>query len=190
MDPGVTRCAGRLEALGAGDMVSLGLFSSPWQWGVSVDMVQVLGLQGPWWHQVLREAGSYGDRRYRQEIWLASVTCSGETVCLSGIRRACLCSFILNADCHRSAASLLDSLKCLFSQSQPIALMWGSHPCFSSPTPRCRSGPAHSLFPFLPSSYSVLSGLIYSFLLVRGFLLGDVEPMKSMQRNGMIPFTS
>ena len=32
-----------------------------------------------------------------------------------------------------------DSLKCLLSQSQPIALMWGSHPCFSSRAPRCKS---------------------------------------------------
>ena len=28
-----------------------------------------------------------------QEIWLASITRSGEVVCLAGICRACLCSF-------------------------------------------------------------------------------------------------
>ena len=51
--------------------------------------------------------------------------------------------------------------------SQTLSLMWASCPCFSFPTPRYRSSPAHSpLFLFLPSSYQVLHGSVYSFLVV------------------------
>ena len=49
-------------------------------------------------------------------------------------------------------------------------LPWCGHlTCASVPqTPMCRSSPSHCpLFPFIPSSYRVFHGLIYSFLVVR-----------------------
>ena len=45
--------------------------------------------------------------------------------------------------------------------SQTFALVWGSDPCFSSPTPRYTSSPTHSLFFHHPSF--VLPTLFYIF---------------------------
>ena len=153
-------------------------------------MVQLLGLQGPWWCQALRESGSHGDGRYRHEIWFTSITYSGELVWLSGIRRACLCSF-------NSIQTATDQPLHSWQPQMPPSLVptncsdVGISPLLQLPRSQVQVSPAHPLlFPFLPSSYWVLCGPIYSFLLVTGFLLGDVEPLKSMQRNGMIPLTS
>ena len=33
-------------------------------WGPGVEMVQMFGLQGFWQHQVLRQVGGYGSRKY------------------------------------------------------------------------------------------------------------------------------
>ena len=37
-------------------------------WGPGVEMVQLLGLQGFWQHQILRGVGSYGSRKY-SALW-------------------------------------------------------------------------------------------------------------------------
>ena len=74
--------------------------------------------------------------------------------------------FSFHLGCHRSAVSL--SALNVSPLTQTIALMWGSGPCFSSPTPR--AGPALLrllFFPLVPLSYWVLCGSMYSFPLLR-----------------------
>ena len=89
---------------------------------------------------------------------------------LSGIHRAVaqIVWSSLHADCHRSTASLSNSLKCFpfiptdcpnVESSTPLQL---SHPLGAGPV--CS---LFSLFPFLPSSYRVLCESIDSFLVVR-----------------------
>ena len=68
---------------------------------------------------------------------------------------------------HRSAVSL--SVLNVSPLTQTLALMWGSDPCFSSPTHQgLVQSYWHSWFPpLVPSSYWVLCASIYSFPLVR-----------------------
>ena len=74
--------------------------------------------------------------------------------------------FSFHLGCHRSAISL-PALN-VSPLTQTIAPMWGSDPCFSSPTLRAHPVLLTLLFsPLVPSSYRVLHGSIYSFLLVR-----------------------
>ena len=52
--------------------------------------------------------------------------------------------------------------------TQTFAPVWGSDPCFSPPHTEGKSSPTNTLvFPLVPSSYRVLCGSVYSFLLVR-----------------------
>lgn len=110
-------------------------------------------------------------------LWVKLCACLGYV-------GACLCSF------HPFRLSQISCFTPREPQMPPFSVPTncsdvGISPLLQPPTPG--AGPAlltPLLFPFLPSSYSVLCGAIYSSLLVRGFLLGDVEPLKSMQRNG------
>ena len=89
-------------------------------------------------------------------LQLPAAALSGGLASLSGvcrtaarIIRAVLASFSLSPMllCYTCYSH---GLKCFSSVS---ADRLGSHPCFTSPTPWCRSGPAHCpLFLFLPSS--------------------------------------
>ena len=88
---------------------------------------------------------------------------SDSRVCMAAARTVW---FSFHLGCHRSAVSL--SALHVSPLTQQVAPVWGSDPCFSSPTPEGRSSPTHtSVFPLVPSSYWVLRGSIYSFLLVR-----------------------
>lgn len=132
------------------------------------DPLVMPGTQGSW-------------QLWGQEIWLTSIT-RPVKLCACLMRRAVL--VFTHPDCHRSAASLPESLfRCLFLVPTNCSGC-GNPPLLQLPHPGS-GGPALLtlfLFPFLPSSYSVLCGAIYSSLLVRGFLLGDVEPLESMQK--------
>ena len=107
-------------------------------------MVQLLGLQGPWWCQALRESGSHGDGRYRHEIWFTSITYSGELVWLSGIRRACLCSF-------NSIQTATDQLLHSWEPQMPPSLVptncsdVGISPLLQLPRSQVQVSPAHPL---------------------------------------------
>ena len=73
------------------------------------------------------------------------------------------------SDCHISAASLSNSFECFPSVPTDCPKCGDLTAASASPPTRCTSDPAHSalLFSFLPSSYWVLCGSIYSFLVVR-----------------------
>ena len=73
--------------------------------------------------------------------------------------------FSLHSDHHRSDASLSSSLKCLPSVPNYCSSMGISPLLQFLHLPGCWSSPTHSppLFPFLPSSYQVLLGSMYSF---------------------------
>lgn len=78
----------------------------------------------------------------------------------------------LYSDCHISAASLSSSFECFPSVPTDCPKCGDLTAASASPPAGCMSDPAHSalsalLFSFLPSSYSVLCGSIYSFLVVR-----------------------
>ena len=103
-------------------------------------------------------------------LQLPAAALSGGLVSSSGVCRTA--AWIVRAVVASFSLSLVscwysDGLRCFPSVS---ADRLGSHPCFTSPTPRCRSGPAHSppLFLFLPSSQGVLRATVYSLLVVRG----------------------
>ena len=87
---------------------------------------------------------------------------SSQPLCLPGDQGSCLgyvwlqqrLLFSFHLGCHRSAASL--SALSVSPLTQPIALMWGSDPCFSSQPAEGRSGPTNTpVFP--PSSFILLS---------------------------------
>ena len=93
---------------------------------------------------------------------------SGGPASLSGVCMAVArtVSFSFCLGCHRSAVSL--SASNVSSLTQTIAPMWGSDPCFSSPTRRGQvQSYEHSCFP--PSFFVLPSfrGSMYSFPLVR-----------------------
>ena len=75
----------------------------------------------------------------------------------------------LYSDCHILAASLSSSFECFPSVPTDCPKCGDLTPASASPPAGCTSDPAHSplLFSFLPSSYWVLCGSIYSFLVVR-----------------------
>ena len=82
-------------------------------------------------------------------------------LCMAAVRTVW---FSFHLGFHRSPVSL----SALNGSPMTIALMWGSDHCFSSPT--CRAGLVLLALLFLlliPSSYRVLCGSKYSFLLVR-----------------------
>ena len=85
-------------------------------------------------------------------------------VCMAAARTVWF-SFLLG--CHRSAVSL--SALNVSPLTQTIAPMWGLPLCFSSSTcqGQVQSSSTLIFFPLVPSSYRVLRGSIYSFLLVR-----------------------
>ena len=73
--------------------------------------------------------------------------------------------FSFHLGCHRSAASL--SAWNVSPLTQQVAPMWGSAPASVPPPSEGRSSPTNTpVFPLVPSSYRVLHGSIYSFLLV------------------------
>ena len=75
--------------------------------------------------------------------------------------------FSFHLGCHRSAVSL--PALTVSPLPQIVALMWGLDPCFSF-SHLLRAGPVVLTllcYPLVPSSYRVLCGSIYSFLLVR-----------------------
>ena len=107
------------------------------------------------------------------ELTPQSLYSSFPPLCLLGDPHSCLgyiwlwqglsVWFSFHSDCHRSAASLFNSLKCS-PLSQTVAPMWGSDPCFSFLT---HPGPNPVLltmlfFVLLPLSYRVLHGSIHS----------------------------
>ena len=75
--------------------------------------------------------------------------------------------FSFHLGCHRSSVSL--SALNVSPLTQTIAPMWGSDPCFSSPTcwGQVQSYWHSCFFPLVPSSYQVLLGGVYYFPLVR-----------------------
>ena len=77
--------------------------------------------------------------------------------------------FSLHSDHHRSAASLSNSLTCLHSVPNYCSSVGISPLPQFLRLPGCWSSPTHSppLFPFLPSSYQVLLGSVYSFPVFR-----------------------
>ena len=82
-------------------------------------------------------------------------------VCMAATRTVW---FSLHLDWHRSAVSF--SALNVSPLTKTIASLWGLYPCFNSPI--CWGQVLTLLyFPLIPSSYWVLPGSIYSFLLVR-----------------------
>ena len=78
--------------------------------------------------------------------------------------------FSFHLGCHRSAVSL-HALN-VSPLTWTIAPVWGSDPCFSSPTGRAQvQSYQRSCLPLVPSSSRVLRGSIYSFLLAGYFCL-------------------
>ena len=85
--------------------------------------------------------------------------------------------FSLHSDHHRSAASLSNSLTCLHSVPNYCSSVGISPLPQFLRLPGCWSRPTHSppLFPFLPSSYQVLLGSVYSFP-----VFGDSCPLSAV----------
>ena len=104
---------------------------------------------------------------------LLAATCSRGLASLSGVCRATarivcvvLTSFILS----QISCCTLKQREMLPLCPKQLLRCWDLTPASFLPTPRCRYSPAHSvLFSFLPSSYQVLCGSIYFFLVVRDF---------------------
>ena len=108
---------------------------------------------------------------------------SGGLASLSRVCRAgaqIFCVVLTPFRLSRWAAAVSDSLRC-FPSVPSDAPMWGSDPCFSSSPSSLVHAP---FFPFLPSSYRVLSGVISSFLMVRGswqYLAGFLQDLLHMK---------
>ena len=97
------------------------------------------------------------------KLQLPAVCCAFQGTCVP-VRGMHGCSktvwFSLHLGCHRSADSL--SALNVSPLAQTIAPMWGSDPCFSSPTPEGRSSPANT--PIFPSSSFILPSFVWFYI--------------------------
>ena len=78
-------------------------------------------------------------------------------VCMAAVRTVW---FSFHLGCHRSPVSV--SALNVSPLTQTIAAMWGSDPCFSSPTPGGRSSPTHT--PAFPPSSFVLPSFTWVYI--------------------------
>ena len=102
---------------------------------------------------------------------LLAATCSRILASLPGVCRATariVCVVLTSLILSQISCCTLKQHQTLLLCPKQLLRCWDLTPASVLPTPRCRSSPAHSLlFSFLPSSYQLLCGSIYFFLVAR-----------------------